>query len=295
MLLFVISPPLSLNCNLTVYFVLQGPNIIVHASQLDGTSRFKDLRFATLSEKRRIVDRLVLELPDGDLHHHHGVVEVYLTRQLHKIRHGLENHGPRPSYVGTPSEFAARPLWIIPDSGAYQHRKGVFAAARIQSSHFKKAFGEEAFRQPWDEIFQFMFDEGANDPSRSDGWRYDIQNGGRDTDPKTRQPAILCGDKKLRDHKFGESVRTAIGELTESLCNCAKSMTIAEGWPHVIHHSRFTDYAQHLSSFLFAKGIFGELITLQLMNLTVGHGGFKHFDLTNDPRESYDRCFALVS
>lgn len=61
-----------------------------------------------------------------------------------------------------------------------------------------------------------------------------------------------------------------------------------------INSKRYKEYAKALPNFFFSKRSNVKIITLQLLNLTLGHRGTEHTDPFNDNRPTYNRVAMMV-
>ena len=180
------------------------------------------------------------------------------------------------------TESATMLLW---DTRATERCEGLCMVARPGSTIYDSSFTTITFKMPIELMLSFLVRNGRPDDGRSAGWRLDLSNAGRaheEIDGDFKRPRVLCGDRVFREDKDGRMVRYMIGRLMDGICNAGKQMCVEMGKPHSLNQKRYNEYARELQGFLFAKCLFVESITLQLLDLTEGHSGKEHVDVMNN-------------
>lgn len=252
------------------------------------------LRVATLEETRRIRHRLVLHSPFCNIHLHHHPMEIYMAWRLHSTSHVYENLGaestPAPLAISGGSTF------VISDNGSMERFPHSLIVARPGSTIYDEAFPATRFQLPITKLLDFLVRRGRSDPTRSDGYRIELSNAGlaQDESSASFRPKDICGADVFLDDPDGPLVRAILGLICDGLTVASKSLCREMGMPRAMNHRRYTEYALKLQSFVYGSVSDTESITVQLLDLTAGDTGKKHYDILNDPRTSYDSTIAKV-
>jgi hypothetical protein len=271
------------------------PSPIPAASEAPAVDDFSQLRVATLQETRTLCQhRLVFRTDHCKVHLHHHPMEVYMAWCLHKVSHVYENHAQLRD--PTPLQESAGSTFVVSDVGPIERYPGCLIVARPGSTIYDDSFSSDCFSVPIQKLFQFLLEHGSHDPTRSSGWRLEVSNAGlaQDESSATFRPKEICGGDIFEKSSDGPLVRAILGRFMDGLTTAAKALSREMGKPRAINFRRFEEYSQKLQSFFFAEQFDMESLTVQLLCLSVGHGGCEHFDVLNDPRASFDGTVAKV-
>lgn len=267
--------------------------VVSPPSHTDWTST----KVASMDLTRKYNHRLVIRLPHCDIQLHHHPVEVYIAWNLHETKHIYENLGPSSTGDSCiPIQHQGSSVFVVSDEGGTERYPQAFMVARPGSTIFDESFPPSTYQLPIGRLISFLICHGHSDPMRSNGWRLDISNGGQaqDTSSVEFRPKTLCGDKIFLSEPDGELVRMIIGKMVDGVCRAIKRMAREMGIPLSHNQKRFLGYADKLRIFLFAEVSFVENVTLQLLDISAGHTGVEHEDVSNDPRASYNSTCAKV-
>ena len=258
------------------------------------------LRVATLQEVRMIHHRLLIRLPFCELHLYHYPMEIYMAWRLHETYHVYENHGlhsTRPSGQALPhASTGVSSTYTVSDNGPIERFPDTLMVVRPGSYIYDDSFPPSSFKLPIAKLIMFLWRNGKSDATRSSGWRLDFGNAGQASESIAGQfqPKLLCGTGTFDSDPDGPLIRSTIGVIVDGLCKGMKQMSREMGQPLVLNERRYQGYAQHLQDYLFAKELFIEHVTLQMLDLSAGDSGVEHLDASNDPRVSYNSTVAKV-
>jgi hypothetical protein len=265
---------------------------------------------ATETQMRSVSARLVIKCPDYDILLHHSPFELYVAWELHDIYHQFDVKPKKdPSSILSSTQSVPRATMNIPDIGDSLYRiRPYLVVARPGCAAFDKVFTPDDFFQiDFVLLAQFIFKHGDNDPKRSTrreeitlpmvGMRIDFGNSGQAMEEPggPYRPKTLCGHDCFDNDKNGETIKGLLGRIVDGICNCSHylSETVMGRSSSVMNQRRFTDFALPLRNLLYANDSDVEWITLQLLNLSHYQGGVGHKDVSNDPREGYNRTMCL--
>ena len=262
-------------------------------SRIDWTK----LRVANLDELRNIHHRLLLRLPFCEIHLYHHPMEIYMAWGLHEIPHVYENHGLCTSLpsVYNPSILPSS-TYTMSDIAPVQRFPNTLMVVRPGSYIYDESFQPTTFKLPIDKLIMFMWRNGHSDSTRSMGWRIDIGNGGQAFEQNNGafRPKTICGTLPFESDQDGEIVRVILGKLVDGISKSMKLMSREMEQPLVLNERRYNGYAQHLQEYFYAEEMFVEHITIQMLDLSAGHSGVEHKDVSNDRRASYNSTAVKV-